>query len=94
MQVPWFWTDQFNMNFQSAGAPSGWDEVLWRGSPNAGPSAVFLRRDGVVVGGATFNQGRLMRHIRQFVATRARVSAAVLTDPEEALDKILIRQSE
>jgi len=93
-EVPWFWTDQFNMNFQSAGAPSGWDEVLWRGSPNAGPSAVFLRRDGVVVGGATFNQGRLMRHIRQFVATRARVSAAVLTDPEEALDKILIRQSE
>ena len=87
-EVPWFWTDQFNLNFQSAGAPLGWDEVLWRGSPDAGSSAVFYRRDGAVVGGATFNQGRLMRHIRQLIATRARVSGTLLADPDMALDKL------
>lgn len=88
-EVPWFWTDQFNMNFQSAGAPLGWDEVLWRGSPGTGSSTVFYRRDGVVVGGATINQGRQMRHIRQLIATRARVSGELLEDPDLALDKIL-----
>lgn len=88
-EVPWFWTDQFKLNFQSAGAPLEWDEVLWRGSPQAGAAAVFYRRDGVVVGGCTFNQGRLMRQIRRLIATRARVDAAVLEDPATSLDGIL-----
>ncbi|MGH7091503.1 MAG: NAD(P)/FAD-dependent oxidoreductase, partial [Stellaceae bacterium] len=32
-EVPWFWTDQYDMNLQMAGAPAGWDELVWRGEP-------------------------------------------------------------
>lgn len=87
-EVPWFWTDQHGINFQSAGAPLGWDEVLWRGDPGARPSMVFYRQDGVVVGGATINQGRLMRHLKQLIVRRARVDAALLQDPSSPLDRI------
>jgi len=87
-EVPWFWTDQHGINFQSAGAPLGWDEVLWRGEPGARPAMVFYRQDGAVVGGATINQGRQMRHLKQLIARRARVDGAVLQDPSSPLEKL------
>lgn len=87
--VPWFWTDQHGMNFQSAGAPLEWDEVLWRGTPNPKSSMVFYRRDGVVVGGATINQGRQMRHLKRLIASGVRVEGCLLADPAVPLEQLV-----
>ncbi|WP_077000974.1 NAD(P)/FAD-dependent oxidoreductase [Variovorax sp. KK3] len=87
-EVPWFWTDQFGLNFQSAGAPMGWDEVHWRHAPDGKPAVVFYLQDGVLVGGATFNQGRQMRHLKQLIGVRARVDGRRLQDPGTALDQL------
>jgi NADPH-dependent 2,4-dienoyl-CoA reductase/sulfur reductase-like enzyme len=87
-EVPWFWTDQFDVNFQSAGVPLGWDEVRWRLAPDGTPAVAFYLHDGVVAGAATFNQGRQMRHIKQLIAARARLDGPVLEDPGAPLDKL------
>lgn len=28
--TPWFWSDQFDVKFQSAGLPQGYDQAIWR----------------------------------------------------------------
>lgn len=88
-EVPWFWTDQHGVNFQSAGAPIGWDEVVWRGDPGSRSCMVFYLQDSVVVGGATINQGRQMRFLRQMIARGAPVDADGLRDPSAPLDAML-----
>ena len=50
-EVPWFWTDQFDMNLQMAGAPGHWDRLVWRGEPAERAFTVFHLLDGKPVVG-------------------------------------------
>jgi len=40
-EVPWFWSDQYDLKLQIAGLPMGADRTLLRGDPAAGRFAVF-----------------------------------------------------
>lgn len=79
-EVPWFWTDQYDVNFQSAGAPLDWQELVWRGDPAEGRFTVFYLLEGRVVGAATANKARDMRFCRQLVAEARPVDAGALAD--------------
>lgn len=89
-EVPWFWTDQYDVNFQSAGAPLAWDQVLWRGAPDGRQRSAFYLQDGVLVGAATINQGRQMRVLKQLIARAAPVDADLLQDASVPLEKLLL----
>jgi NADPH-dependent 2,4-dienoyl-CoA reductase/sulfur reductase-like enzyme len=80
-EIPWFWTDQYDVNMQFAGAPRSWDQIVWRGPPAARRSSAFLLREGVVVGGICINNGREMRPIRQLIAAARATDPAALADP-------------
>jgi hypothetical protein len=80
-EIPWFWTDQYEVNMQFAGAPLSWDQIVWRGPPTAKRSSAFLLREGIVVGGICINNGREMRPIRQLIATSRAADPAALADP-------------
>jgi len=88
-EVPWFWTDQYGINFQSAGMPLAWDTVVWRGAPDSRQCCVFYLQEGTVVGGATINQGRQMRTLKQMIARAAQVDAGMLQDDAVPLEKLL-----
>jgi len=69
-EVPWFWTDQYDLNIQIAGSPIKWDSVVTRGEPfSSGYVQAFLE-NGVLVGAITINNGRDMRRLRQMIANR------------------------
>jgi 3-phenylpropionate/trans-cinnamate dioxygenase ferredoxin reductase subunit len=87
-EVPWFWTDQYDVNFQSAGAPLAWDELVWRGRAEEKRCSAFYLAKGRVVGGVTINNARDMRFIRQLVAAQARIDAALLADPAVKLAEL------
>ncbi|RZL93413.1 MAG: NAD(FAD)-dependent dehydrogenase [Variovorax sp.] len=89
-EVPWFWTDQYGVNFQSAGAQLAWDQVVWRGAPDSRQCSAFYLQDGTVVGGATINQGRQMRVLKQMIARAAKVDADLLQDASVPLEKLLL----
>lgn len=80
-ELPWFWTDQYDANFQIIGAPTAWDRVIWRGEP-AGPkyTAVYMAGDRVVAGNA-MNNPRDIRFIKQLILSGRSLDAAVLADP-------------
>lgn len=68
-EVPWFWTDQFDLNMQFVGAPERWDRLVTRGDPQSGRCVVFSMDESRVVGATAFNLGRDVRACRQLVET-------------------------
>jgi 3-phenylpropionate/trans-cinnamate dioxygenase ferredoxin reductase subunit len=80
-EVPWFWSDQYEVRLQIAGLPFDVAETVVRGDPASGSCAIFhLTGDGTVQAveavnaPAEFMAGRLM------IARRRQVLAARLRD--------------
>lgn len=88
-EVPWFWTDQYDFNFQMAGAPTSWDRVVWRGQPDSGKFTAFYLQGDRVVAGNTFNNARDMRFIKQLISGAMPVQDAMLADPAQSLAKLI-----
>ncbi|MGD9942304.1 MAG: NAD(P)/FAD-dependent oxidoreductase [Burkholderiaceae bacterium] len=76
-EVPWFWTDQYDMNLQIVGYPHAWDEVVQRGGGSPERFSVLYLEEGHVVGANLINNGRDTRLMSQWVAQRVRVDAAM-----------------
>jgi 3-phenylpropionate/trans-cinnamate dioxygenase ferredoxin reductase component len=86
--LPWFWTDQYDDNFQIIGAPERWDRVLWRGDGSDGKfTAIYLDGDRIVAGN-TLNNARDIRPLRQMILDRTVVDPAILEDLSLPLVKI------
>lgn len=86
--LPWFWTDQYDDNFQIIGAPERWDGLVWRGGPDEDRfTAIYLDGDRVVAGNA-LNNARDIRPLRQMILDRARVDRRLLADTGTSLVKI------
>ena len=47
-EVPWFWSDQYDLKLQIAGLARPSDQLVLRGDPASRKFAVFHLRDGVV----------------------------------------------
>ncbi len=79
-ELPWFWSDQFDLNLQLVGAPDSWERLVTRGDPASGRCVVFYMEGARVVGATAFNQGREMRPCRQLVESGKAVSDEELAD--------------
>ena len=80
-ELPWFWSDQYDINLQTAGAPERWDRLVWRGRAEDGKFTLFSLADGVPVGGATVNNARDMRFVKLLIAAGRTVDPERLEDP-------------
>ena len=90
-EIPWFWTDQFDLNMQIVGAPESWDRVVTRGDPQSGRCVVFYMEKSRVVGATTFNLGRDVRACRQLVETGMEFTDAELANEDTRL-KDMVRE--
>ncbi|MDB5622152.1 MAG: NAD(FAD)-dependent dehydrogenase [Devosia sp.] len=86
--LPWFWTDQYDDNFQIIGAPERWDRVIWRGSPNDEKWTAIYLDAGRIVAGNTLNNARDIRPLRQMILDRVVVDPAILQDTQMPLVKL------
>ncbi|MDJ0812666.1 MAG: FAD-dependent oxidoreductase [Woeseiaceae bacterium] len=84
-QVPWFWSDQYDIKLQIAGLSEGYDEVVLRGDPSAGSFACFYLADGVLIAVDAINSPREFMQSKSLIASRARPDPGKLADPEIAL---------
>jgi 3-phenylpropionate/trans-cinnamate dioxygenase ferredoxin reductase subunit len=85
VELPWFWSDQFDLNLQVVGAPLSWERLVTRGDPASGRCVVFYMDGSRVVGATAFNQGREIRACRQLVESGKAVSDEELADPATRL---------
>ena len=80
-EVPWFWSDQYDLKLQIAGLSTGYDEVVLRGDPAARSFAAFYLRAGQLLAVDAINSPREFIAGKKLVASRARVAPHVLRDP-------------
>jgi len=79
-EVPWLWTDQYDMNLQVAGIPVYWNEIIYRGDPQSGRFTALQLMDGMLVGALTMNSARDMRFARTLIARGKPVERDRLAD--------------
>ena len=87
--VPWYWSDQYDLRLQSAGQSSGDDEIV-RGDPAQGKFALIQRQQGRIVGAACMNQPRDFGALRRIIATGATPDREALADPAFDLRKLVV----
>ncbi len=80
-EVPWFWSDQYDLRLQIAGLPIGAAEVVLRGDPATARFAAFhLGEDGHVLAVEAVNAAPEFMAGRMLIARRARLLRERLAD--------------
>ena len=79
-EVPWFWSDQYDLKLQIAGLARPTDTLVRRGDPAARKFAVFHLRDGAVAAVEAVNAAPEYMIGKKLVASAATIAAETLAD--------------
>ena len=86
IQVPWFWTDQYDVKMQMAGLSAGHDQAVVRGDAERNRSfAVFYLREGTLIAVDAVNRAPEFMMSKQLIAERAKIDPARLGDEGVAM---------
>ena len=89
-EVPWFWSDQYDLKLQIAGLSDGYDDVVIRGNPaERSFSCIYLREDRIIAVDA-INAPRDFVHSKQLIALQARIDTSRLADAEVELRALAV----
>ena len=86
-QVPWFWSDQYDIKLQTAGINRGYDQTVLRGDPATRSFAVFYLRAGRLLAVDAVNRPA------EFIAARLAIPRAPQVDTERLRDDRLSPQT-
>ncbi|TDU28880.1 3-phenylpropionate/trans-cinnamate dioxygenase ferredoxin reductase subunit [Panacagrimonas perspica] len=86
--VPWFWSDQFDVNMQMLGLPDRWDDAVVRGDRSEMKFTVFYLRQGQIVGASMVNRGGDVTPTRKMMRERRIVDPKLLTDQAHPLRRM------
>jgi len=79
-EVPWFWSDQYDLKLQIAGAPFDADTLVVRGDPDSASFAVFHLAGNRLMAVEAVNAAAEFMGGRQLIGKRAEVDPARLAD--------------
>ena len=79
-EVPWFWSDQYDLKMQIAGLARPGDQIVLRGDPAARKFAAFHLRDGAVAAVEAVNAAPEYLAARKWIAEGARIAPQMLAD--------------
>lgn len=79
-EVPWFWSDQYDLKLQIAGLARDGDRIVVRGDPAARKFAVFHLREGAVAAVEAVNAPSEYLVGRKLIADGARIAPERLAD--------------
>jgi 3-phenylpropionate/trans-cinnamate dioxygenase ferredoxin reductase subunit len=87
--VPWFWSDQYDLKLQTAGLSQGCDTTVVRGNPDERKFAAFYLRDGVLIAVDAVGSPMEFMASRQLIACGARPDPAALADTGVSMKDIV-----
>ena len=79
-EVPWFWSDQYDLKLQIAGLARPTDTLVQRGDPASRKFAVFHLRDGVVAAVEAVNAAPEYLVGKKMIAEGKMVAPEMLAD--------------
>jgi len=80
-ELPWFWSNQYDLRLQIAGLSQGHDTAVLRGDPAARNFSVMYLRDGRLIAADTVSAPRDHLAFRKLIAAGGAVDAGALSDP-------------
>lgn len=83
-QIPWFWSDQFDLKLQIVGFSSVKQQAVIRGEPESRSFAVFFLDDGRLTAVYAVNSPR------EFMPSKKLIAAGVRPDPLELADPTVV----
>lgn len=87
-EVPWNWSDQYDLKLQIAGLPFDADRVLLRGDPASGKFAVFHLKGDQVQSVEAINSPPEFMMGKQLIANRKPVDPDKLADPTISMKEV------
>lgn len=79
-QVPWFWSDQYDLKLQIAGLSQGYDQVVLRGDPSGRRFACLYLKGGSLIAVDAINAPR------DFMQSKALIASHTVVDPVQLAD--------
>jgi len=87
-QVPWFWSDQYDIKLQIAGLSQGYDDIVLRGDPRSRSfSCLYLQRGSLIAVDA-INCPKDFVQAKSLIASHAVLNRELLASAEIALKDI------
>ena len=80
VQVPWFWSDQYDLKLQIAGISEGYEDAVVRGDPQAASFSCLYLRAGRLIACDAINAPR------DFVQSKALIAERMTIDPRRLGD--------
>ena len=87
-EVPWFWSDQYDLKLQIAGLARPTDTLVLRGDPAARKFAVFHLRDGRIAAVEAVNAAPEYLMGKKWVGEGRKVAPAMLADTSIAMKQM------
>jgi 3-phenylpropionate/trans-cinnamate dioxygenase ferredoxin reductase subunit len=84
-QIPWFWSDQYDLKLQIVGLSSGYDKVIIRGDISTRSFACLYLRDGQLIAIDAVNNPKDFVQAKALIANKAVIDVNILANPELAL---------
>jgi 3-phenylpropionate/trans-cinnamate dioxygenase ferredoxin reductase subunit len=87
-QVPWFWSDQYDLKLQIAGLSQGYDEVILRGDPDSRSFSCLYLHDGALIAVDAVNSPKDFMQSKALIAAHAVIEPALLANTENELKNL------
>jgi 3-phenylpropionate/trans-cinnamate dioxygenase ferredoxin reductase subunit len=87
-EVPWQWSDQYDLKLQIAGYPFDVDEVILRGDPASNRFAAFHLKGDVVQAVEAVNSAPEFMMGKILIGARRPVDKAKLADPDVSMKEV------
>jgi 3-phenylpropionate/trans-cinnamate dioxygenase ferredoxin reductase component len=87
-ELPFFFSDQYDVGMEYAGYASEWDEVAFRGDTASREFIAFWLKGGRVVAGMNVNVWDVTDDIQALIRSRAQVDVARLTDSDVPIQEL------
>jgi 3-phenylpropionate/trans-cinnamate dioxygenase ferredoxin reductase subunit len=81
-EIPWFWSDQYDLNFQLLGLPAPSDRVFIKGNPNTGRFLQFFVSNARISAVAAFNSPRELREAKRLMIANGLFDEAAISASE------------
>ncbi len=78
--VPWFWSDQYELKLQMVGMSAGYDLCVLRGDPAQRSFGAFYFKDGVLIAADAVSRPQEFMLAKKLVAARSVIEPARIAD--------------
>ena len=88
-QLPWFWSDQYDLKLQTAGLCEGYDQLVIRGDQAAHKFSVFYLQAGHIIAVDAINSPADFMLGKKLILSRVTPSVDELSNPDVPLKSLL-----